>query len=339
MSSSTPATVPFQSTLPIREETWPFKIARTISVLFQSTLPIREETKACEERGKIFVISIHSSHTGRDATGWALHRILIYFNPLFPYGKRQFELPSDPPPTAFQSTLPIREETCWQARLTLIKRFQSTLPIREETRTANVYNQQEKISIHSSHTGRDLLLRCVLHALYNFNPLFPYGKRPIWKRVDTKPNDFNPLFPYGKRRWWLNNYGARPRFQSTLPIREETKGVLEMGDTVEISIHSSHTGRDRPSGRAAGRTGRISIHSSHTGRDYTSHSYVKCFLFQSTLPIREETLNMLATKQLCLFQSTLPIREETLVIVAIHNLFAISIHSSHTGRDPPTAKK
>ena len=60
------------------------------------------------------------------------------------------------------------------------------------------------------------------------------------------------------------------------------------------------------------RYGVISIHSSHTGRDV--------ILLQAA-----ET----STK----FQSTLPIREETIAREILDSMYVISIHSSHTGRD------
>ena len=56
----------------------------------------------------------------------------------------------------------------------------------------------------------------------NFNPLFPYGKRLEFETVPANPNDFNPLFPYGKRHAQALKVPGLYKFQSTLPIREET---------------------------------------------------------------------------------------------------------------------
>ena len=80
---------------------------------------------------------------------------------------------------------------------------------------------------------------------------------------------------------------------------------------LDISIHSSHTGRD-PLGSVSTLAHRISIHSSHTGRD---------------LRVR---LDEVADGG---FQSTLPIREETIDLIFRDAHALISIHSSHTGRD------
>ena len=123
------------------------------------------------------------------------------FNPLFPYGKRQI------PASVFAPRLP----------------FQSTLPIREETKPARCSKTLKPISIHSSHTGRDDCASQHAEFRRNFNPLFPYGKRPRRPGLPRWVADFNPLFPYGKRRQHQGP-GAGPG----------------------ISIHSSHTGRDRP---------------------------------------------------------------------------------------------
>ena len=124
----------------------------------------------------------------------------------------------------FQSTLPIREETPARMARTISVLFQSTLPIREET--------------------------------------------PVPISTPTRAANFNPLFPYGKRPTDHGRGGAAGKFQSTLPIREET-----------LPPRSGHrAGFD------------ISIHSSHTGRDSSSVSLgYPQMLFQSTLPIREET--------------------------------------------------
>ena len=78
--------------------------------------------------------------------------------------------------------------------------IQSTLPIREETHGLYDLWELHGISIHSSHTGRDCLGPQGFDGADDFNPLFPYGKRL-------------------RRQWSLTRHR---RFQSTLPIREET---------------------------------------------------------------------------------------------------------------------
>ena len=211
--------------------------------------------------------------------------------------------------------------------------FQSTLPIREETAGTAEGGKRINISIHSSHTGRD-----------NYNA----------KRLD-KSDNFNPLFPYGKRRDEPEEGGDGDGFQSTLPIREETDRGQDEGRGAEISIHSSHTGRDGI-GIGVGVLHDISIHSSHTGRDSLTPSTPETDAISihsshtgrdTCPPLRRRIVSHFnplfpygkrrragtspaSTKP---FQSTLPIREETITLEIEAPYPLISIHSSHTGRD------
>ena len=146
----------------------------------------------------------------------------------------------------FQSTLPIREETSRSNHARRSKAFQSTLPIREET------------------------LACpgIPWRRRNFNPLFPYGKRLPDPGTGSPAGGISIHSSHtGRDTHNAILFLTFFQFQSTLPIREETGGLIRPVDPVHISIHSSHTGRD-PRQRAA-RPGEKE--------------------FQSTLPIREET--------------------------------------------------
>ena len=235
-------------------------------------------------------------------------------------------------------------------------KFQSTLPIREETRVTPKFPAKmwisihsshtgrdmdkalqasdELISIHSSHTGRDLSADAVsIGSGYNFNPLFPYGKRRPTDHGRGGAADFNPLFPYGKRHWTIKATAAGKRFQSTLPIREETERSSSSSPQRYFNPLFPYGKRRKNSGAAnrcpdfnplfpygkrlamGTRTAEqfISIHSSHTGRDPGRRFAAGIpAVFQSTLPIREETLSSEWSFEWDLFQSTLPIREETL---------------------------
>ena len=168
-------------------------------------------------------ISIHSSHTGRD--GAKMEKTVLA--------------------TAFQSTLPIREETVARHSRAPPIEFQSTLPIREETRQAIKAQIAELISIHSSHTGRDPpcwrregTRNISIHSSHTGRdfvdgaviavPGISIHSSHTGRDSGTEISIygvrayFNPLFPYGKRR------------------------LLAHGEAqeCEISIHSSHTGRD-----------------------------------------------------------------------------------------------
>ncbi len=189
---------------------------------------------------------------------------------------------------------------------------------------------------------------CQTFSKWYFNPLFPYGKRPVFMvrgfgfckfqstlpiREETRcPGtisggtiNFNPLFPYGKRLHANAQEPSHRGFQSTLPIREETIVNLSVRVGKVISIHSSHTGRDSPSSSASAQhTKIISIHSSHTGRDVTvTKRSPAARLFQSTLPIREETANaynLSARKVVASAQHRL-IFDSSLLFPAVQNWF------------------
>ena len=167
---------------------------------FQSTLPIREETGVDKPALVQLVISIHSSHTGRDHGHQRNRPDLRDFNPLFPYGKRPASSNVTPFPSNFNPLFPYGKRHASSIADVILGLFQSTLPIREETAACGFRVSAQKISIHSSHTGRDSLVPDFVHTI----------------------TDFNPLFPYGKRRSPWAHAPPNSSFQSTLPIREET---------------------------------------------------------------------------------------------------------------------
>ena len=79
------------------------------------------------------------------------------------------------------------------------------------------------ISIHSSHTGRDVILLQAAETSTKFQSTLPIREETLTNRAWS---------PYVVR------------FQSTLPIREETLSEMDGKIDRNISIHSSHTGRD-----------------------------------------------------------------------------------------------
>ena len=79
-------------------------------------------------------ISIHSSHTGRDRM--ALRQVIIgkNFNPLFPYGKRLAFQVASIVTQDFNPLFPYGKRLNPRSPPVTSQAFQSTLPIREETR-------------------------------------------------------------------------------------------------------------------------------------------------------------------------------------------------------------
>ena len=162
-----------------------------------------------------------------------------HFNPLFPSGKRlSVSAHSQYSHSNFNPLFPYGKRPTQTSLMLSLKRFQSTLPIREETRPMHRPLSTSAISIHSSHTGRDL------------------RRSPGW----ISWSDFNPLFPYGKRQYWYHQisiHSSHTGRDLQLTLRLVAKN---------ISIHSSHTGRDGTF-KYEHFNNPISIHSSHTGRD------------------------------------------------------------------------
>mgnify|MGYP006875923282 CR=1 FL=1 len=110
----------FQSTLPMRGETAGFGGQSHRLHTFQSTLPMRGETNLHFAEYTTRPISIHSPHAGRDYAEKQAETIVINFNPLSPCGERPNRRVTLLHWHAFQSTLPMRGETCnswWMSTL------------------------------------------------------------------------------------------------------------------------------------------------------------------------------------------------------------------------------
>ena len=125
---------------------------------------------------------------------------MIYFNPRFPWGKRRARL----------------------RRSDGDGRFQSTLPVGEATRRVCLCGKVGHISIHASRGGSDLFAGWILSRRKNFNPRFPWGKRPVASAYVAKSGIF----------------------QSTLPVGEATYSPVGYSADGRISIHASRGGSD-----------------------------------------------------------------------------------------------
>ena len=100
-------------------------------------------------------------------------------------------------------------------------------------------------SIHSTQTGRDMVVKYGQSVNQHFNPLYPNGQRQqqkiakmtpkqlqstLPKRVETNTivkipvsiYDFNPLYPNGQRHYFFIRFHRNEQLQSTLPKRVET---------------------------------------------------------------------------------------------------------------------
>ena len=213
------------------------------------------------------------------------------------------------------------------------KKFQSTLPIREETERVARYNVELDISIHSSHTGRDLQ-RQALSLWTGFQSTLPIREETGSPCTVAYGVGFQSTLPIREETKLGDETDDWKAFQSTLPIREETYiRSIRIAPTIDFNplfpYGKRHRGRRPHRFRVA-----ISIHSSHTGRDYAAvHRMSMVFVFQSTLPIREETQMIAATSDTPPnFNPLFPYGKRRGRGYALGRP-GISIHSSHTGRD------
>ena len=191
---------------------------------FQPTPPVGAETRQQPGPGPgRYAISTHSARGGGDLGTDRHHKARTDFNPLRPWGRRRKPTPRTAPPGIFQPTPPVGAETrspshalwpcpisthsargggdpkCWTTSPPRAE-FQPTPPVGAET-------------------GRPR--RCIRRH-YNFNPLRPWGRRPLSPLSPRPPrqisthsargggdekadlirfhtSDFNPLRPWGRR--------------------------------------------------------------------------------------------------------------------------------------------
>ena len=146
----------------------------------------------------------------------------------------------------FQSTCPMWGATYHYYPLEACSIFQSTCPMWGATAAGyNHLANEEYISIHVPHVGRDKLPRIRDRRPRHFNPRAPCGARPELPDEGNVPFYFNPRAPCG----------ARLRETLTLTQRDI------------ISIHVPHVGRDSDGKRKMIVFRCISIHVPHVGRD------------------------------------------------------------------------
>ena len=193
-----------------------------------------------------------------------------------------------------------------------MRTFQSTLPIREETSCSPAPSASPE----------------------NFNPLFPYGKRPNARQRASKRSIsihsshtgrdcqkgennsgsaayFNPLFPYGKRRGLAGGLCREAEhFNPLFPYGKRQIGAdgilryFEFQSTLPIREETAYARPPVPELL-------ISIHSSHTGRDdpQAGGQSGQPISIHSSHTGRDDSFS--AERDVGPFQSTLPIREET----------------------------
>jgi len=128
-----------------------------------------------------------------------------YFNPLSPCGERQKQTAVAVRTGDFNPLSPCGERPpdCQQAAI------------------------DDRISIHSPHAGRDDRYNKLCEACGNFNPLSPCGERLYDKWRTHRMDGISIHSPHAGRDdiKYVASDGSE-RFQSTLPMRGETRSMV-----------------------------------------------------------------------------------------------------------------
>ncbi len=177
--SRAPASCPtFQSTRPVRGETWRLVGCSAATVAFQSTRPVRGET------------------AGR----YAFRQHRWHFNPLAPCGARRRTCRQSHRRRRISIHSPRAGRDEWIPGAAIpTPKFQSTRPVRGETQELEAAGYLVRISIHSPRAGRDPDVKiCRLADLISIHsPRAGRDGTPSAPRWGA--GYFNPLAPCGAR--------------------------------------------------------------------------------------------------------------------------------------------
>ena len=166
------------------------------------------------------------------------------FNPRAPCGARRAGAGGHSAPHRFQSTRPMRGATYKELEIDLDGLFQSTRPMRGATTNSISRAGDGGVSIHAPHAGRDPKLSHCLTSFHGFNPRAPCGARPISILDSYCEREFQSTRPMRGATflWYQRLYGEL--FQSTRPMRGATIRLFIFSESVRVSIHAPHAGRD-----------------------------------------------------------------------------------------------
>ena len=145
-----------------------------------------------------------------------------HFNPLPPYGGRPLISSNSMSHFSFQSTPSVWRETFLDCVPEHTEEFQSTPSVWRETLCFSTFFAGFYISIHSLRMEGDFFSLLPHLRRRHFNPLPPYGGRPILPGDWIARNHFNPLPPYGGRLKPPMFIGFVMTFQSTPSVWRET---------------------------------------------------------------------------------------------------------------------
>ena len=280
--------------------------------------------------------SIHTPHAGSDTETLDFRRERVLFQSTLPMRGATFFQAYIHPVLCFQSTLPMRGATIMTILVFGTTYFQSTLPMRGATiQGLHIPQEYLDFSIHTPHAGSDCHRYHQTSCQSFFNPHSPCGER-------RKPE--------------VDLYPAQI-FQSTLPMRGATN-TFTAANTIAGFFNPHSPCGERHAGRQISGW-QLYFQSTLPMRGATTGCYIhsgngKCF--QSTLPMRGATLSPLAlSTKSAFFNPHSPCGERRPAFCSgiIHQLFnphspcgerrcqrgeklselSFSIHTPHAGSD------
>ena len=218
-------------------------------------------------------ISIHAPRTGSDCEARTTSISGCYFNPRSPHGERL-------------RLLDFVIHVC---------KFQSTLPARGATSKSRRQGNPQWISIHAPRTGSDFLNQAGRSLGRKFQSTLPArGATDATPSLTAPCKNFNPRSPHGERLTHATQSIMRARFQSTLPARGATQIASGVHKHAHISIHAPRTGSDVAYSTCLSLTPYFNPRSPHGERRQQVDCHKNRFKFQSTLPARGATINLLS---------------------------------------------
>ena len=190
--------------------------------------------------------------------------------------------------------------------------FQSTRPVRGATGRYLAADHATEISIHAPHAGRDRASFVMQTPPYRFQSTRPMrgattsappitsphtfqstrpmrGATGVRRPLNRGGRDFNPRAPCGARLTHSNGPQTLLLFQSTRPMRGATGSVGAGRQTLVISIHAPHAGRDSPTSQHFSRKLNFNPRAPCGARPPPNCSPVMGSVFQSTRPMRGAT--------------------------------------------------
>ena len=190
-------------------------------------------------------VSIHAPHAGRDCVSDVCPLAHDSFNPRAHAGRDVVRASVAVPMSVFQSTRPMRGATHSVHGAESDRRVSIHAPHAGRDPNRSRPTDPRGVSIHAPHAGRDLRFFFGRRLYGSFNPRAPCGARRRPGDSASKGRCFNPRAPCGAR---LSLVTAPP-------------------ESIAVSIHAPHAGRDFELFIPQRDEVIVSIHALHAGRD------------------------------------------------------------------------